>query len=70
MHSDPMKVQMASFRLSSPVEVARWCSHRVRVVGHDRSPQPAGSKAQLNTPTNRSAAARDDAPGPDLVARP
>ena len=26
MHSDPMKVQIASFRLSSPVEVSRRAS--------------------------------------------
>ena len=40
MHSDPMKVQIASFRLSSPVEVSRCRCGGVRDVGqglHERS---------------------------------
>src|ERR687898_472224 len=63
MHSDPMKVQIASFRLSSPVEVAcsapcgtSWAtavtaSSSQVVNGQDH---PAGSNAQRYTPKNSS----------------
>ena len=55
MHSDPMKVQMATFRLSNPVEVFGMNARAACAVKTISFTQPpAGSKAHLNTPNNTS----------------